>query len=454
MKLNRKDEYLTLLDELEQSPPELEYVMQRADARLKKKRISLFAIPAGSIVSFLIVFSMFINFFPSFAYACGRVPFIKELAQAVAFSPSLSAAVENQYVQPVEQEKTINGITAKVEYLIVDEKQLNIFYSLDSDIYSSMDITPEIKSSDGSDLNGFFMSYGDCEYENGNLSRITVDFNEMSIPDSIILEMKVYDNGKNSDGKNELSTDSKLYDDKYVEPEYISSFAFDLIFDPYFTAQGDIIALNEKFQVDGQTLILETAEIYPSHIRMNFSDLKDNTAWLKNFSFYLENENGQKFEKITDGVTATGSVDSPMMKSQRLESSFFSRSKSLTLYITDITWLDKNMEKVKLDLKDVTAESLPQNVIFENAQRRGKGWVLTFAAKNKKANSYYQLWSQDYYDEDGNKYTYDSWSSFNDDVDTFKVQIPLSNYPYDIVYMCPDYSRKVKLENPVEIKVK
>ena len=54
-----------------------------------------------------------------------------ELAQAVAWSPSLSAAVENDYVQPIGQSQTVNGVTATVEYVIVDRKQLSIFYTLD-----------------------------------------------------------------------------------------------------------------------------------------------------------------------------------------------------------------------------------------------------------------------------------------------------------------------------------
>ena len=43
------------------------------------------------------------------------VTVLRELAQAVAWSPSLSAAVENDYVQPIGQSQTVNGVTATVE---------------------------------------------------------------------------------------------------------------------------------------------------------------------------------------------------------------------------------------------------------------------------------------------------------------------------------------------------
>ena len=45
----------------------------------------------------------------------------------LGWSPSLSAAVEHDYVQPVEQSQSADGVTASVEYLIVDRKQVSIF---------------------------------------------------------------------------------------------------------------------------------------------------------------------------------------------------------------------------------------------------------------------------------------------------------------------------------------
>jgi hypothetical protein len=180
----------------------------------------------------------------------------------------------------------------------------------------------------------------------------------------------------------------------------------------------------------------------------------------------LENEKGKRFDKISNGLTATGSPDSPMMRSHRLESSFFSNSKELTLYIKGVQWLDKDMEKVMLDLKNVTAERLPQGVIFEKAERIKNDWILTFAAKIYKENTSYQLWSNNYYDEQGKEYTFNSWSSSarayggDDDQDNidnpnvFQVVITLKDYPYDTVYMSPDFSRIVELPEPIVIRIK
>lgn len=282
----------------------------------------------------------------------------------------------------------------------------------------------------------------------------------------MLLTLKVRDIGNLTREVPIPKEDSAPYENEYKEPDFISNFTFPLEFDPYYTAQGEDIMLNQSFMLDGQTLILENAEIYPTHIRLNFSDKKDNTAWLRSLSFYLENEKGKRFEKIANGITATGSPDSPMMVSHRLESPFFSNSRELTLYITGVEWLDKDMKKVKLDLANVTAERLPQGVTFEKAQRRGNDWILTFAALQYKENTTYQLWNNNYYDSQGNEYSFNSWFSgssgywdkesdkYIETPGVFREEIPLKDYPYDTVYMSPAFSRRIELSKPIVIKIK
>lgn len=130
--MTRNEEYQALLQELETTPAALDGAVERALRRRKRdRRLRLFGVPAGSLAACFAAFVLLVNLFPPFARACGSVPVLRELAQAVAWSPSLSAAVENDYVQPIGQSQTVNGVTATVEYVIVDRKQLNIFYTLD-----------------------------------------------------------------------------------------------------------------------------------------------------------------------------------------------------------------------------------------------------------------------------------------------------------------------------------
>ncbi len=466
--MDRKNEYYSLLSELDHTPPALDNTVNRARTRVKgMRRTRLLAIPVSSLFTFFIIFILMVNMSTSFALACARIPLLRELTAAVAFSPSLSAAVKNEYVQIIDMEQTENEITMRIEYVIVDQKQLHVFYTLSSGIYTHMTCHPVIDSSDNTPLEGFSVSFGDIDEQNDKLRRITVDFVNNDIPDSLRLICKVFDRGSDTmEMPVPVKDDLVSRPEKNTEPEYISVFEFLLPFDPAYTQQGDVINIDQTFVLDGQTLTATTVEIYPTHIRLNLKDDPGNTAWLKSLVFYLEDENGKRFEQVSNGITATGSEDTPMMCSFRIESSFFSECRHLTLYIKEAIWLDKDMERIRVDLKNVTADALPEDVCFKAASREGDNWYLTFTAKHRKDNALHQLFTTDYYDESESKYSFNGWSSTNhsyfdeetqmyaESQDVFEVQFALRSYPYDIVYLSPEYSRSVKLEQPVMINVK
>ena len=430
--MNRKEEYESLLAELDNTPPALEYAVTRAKTRVKKSKykLRLLTIPISSVAVFLIIFIIIVFVYATFAMACGRIPLLRKLAAAVTFSPSLSAAVENEYAQPIDLEQSENGITMRVEYVIVDQKQLNIFYSLHAQSDAHMDVTPFISNPDGTPLDGYSILYSDFNAQKDTLRQITVDFVDRNMPGSLVLKCKVGDNGSDS------------------------TFNFTLDFDPTYTQKGEVIDLNQSFVLDGQHLTVTTVEIYPTHICLNLADDENNTAWLEELTFYLENEKGKRFEAVGNGITATGSGNSQFMSSHRLESSFFSESRRLTLYITGAVWLDKNMERIKVDLANCKAEKLPEGVTFLKSVRDGNNWNLTFSGAERKANTACQLFRTEYYDEKGNKYDFGSWSSLIETSGTFKVQFSLKDYPFDTVYLSPSFSHTVTLAEPIEIKVK
>jgi len=468
--MDRNEEYKTLLSELEETPLKLDFTLERALARkrstLRRRRKAIFA-PLGSVVAVLAVFVLLVNVSPTFAYAAGRLPLLRDLARFVAFSPSLSAAVENEYVQPMDLEQSANGITARIEYVIVDQKQLNIFYTLQTETYEMLESSPNILGVDRKALEGFSVLSGDYGAENDSLRKITVDFSQGTMPEALVLDLDVYKSDvgvKHSEAPTPASEHDYLFEDSHTLPETLSTFSFTLRFDPNFTATGEVLALERSFMLDGQKLTLVTAEIYPTHTRLSFAPDSGNTAWLKSLNFYIENEKGERFEGITNGISAYGSIDSPMMATYMLESSFFSDSKHLTLHITGVTWLDKDMARVRLDLKNTTAETLPEGVDFVSAKRYDDSWLLEFTATQIKENNSYQVWDWNYYDAEGQKYAFTSMSStsagatYSDgnkaEENLFGVRLPLKDYPYDEVWLCPSFSRRVILDTPVSLEIK
>ena len=455
--MNRNEEYQALLQELEATPPALDGTAERALRRRRRdRRLRLFGVPAGSLAACFIAFVLLVNLFPPFARACGNVPVLRALAQAVAWSPSLSAAVENDYVQPIGQSQTENGITATIEYVIVDQKQVHIFFTLKGEGYESLSAEmPEFKPRQHCAVLG-----ADFRQEPGTLLHFTLDYQDNDVPDRFTMTFGV--TGKS--GKEEFPDptpphaeqspqDAMLEESPERVPDILATFNFDLAFDPTYTAQGELVPVNSTFQLDGQTLMVKEVEVYPTHVRVNVEGAADNTAWLKDLDFYLENEDGERFDSISNGVSATGDPDTPAMKSFRLESPYFADSTHLILHITGATWLDKNRERVRADLKNGTVEWLPEGVTVQAMQHRENGWVLTFDV-TAPANTHNQVFESRYFDEDGTEHSMDNYGWSVLDEEHAEVYLPLKDCHQDTVWICPRWSHTTQAEVPVMIPIK
>lgn len=461
--MNREDELHELLDELEQTPRKLEQVSCRFDKRLRKDKMRKYIVyPSGLVASFFIMFGILVNCVPTFAVACSKVPILRDLAEYVSFSSSLSSAVEHDYVQEINQEETKDGITASIKYVIVDQKQVNVFYTLSSSEYQELDAEMNISAEDGSPLNNYSLSAFYNVEGNDEIRMFKVDFtDETDVPNQILVILKIYNN-KDWDrlySKEEMDSKEKK------EISVITEFTFLLEFDPNHTDQGSLLSINKLFGVAGQTLILKEAGIYPTHIRLYFEEDPNNTAWLKGLDFYMKDDQGKEYRSGSGSITSTG--DEHSTKTFYLESSYFEKSAGLKLYIEGTQWLDKGKEKLKFDLVNVTADELPEGVKFERATRKGNDWTLTFSAKTYQENNFYQLWGWNYYDENGKQYDissetgyssgtdlYEEDGSISVSSDRFYVEFTLVDYSYDTVILESLFTRRVKFEKPIVIDIK
>ena len=456
--MTRNEEYTALLAALEQTPAELEQTVEKALKRKKTshKKRRVFGIPAGSLAACFLGFMLLVNLFPPFAHACGTVPVLRELAKAVAWSPSLSAAVENEYVQPIGQSQTVNGVTATVEYVIVDQKQLNIFYSLDfrgggeMSAFYDFAFTPDTHSWSGTS--------GSMPMKSGVLERISLDFVDTDVPGALDLTMEVYEGDPYQLAP--APAEGDIFDDLLaggnkasLTRESLASFTFHLEFDPLFTAQGQVIPVDRTVVLGGQAVAVMEAEVYPTHVRVGVQGDADNTAWLTNLYFYLENEKGERFDPIANGISAIGRADSPENAAYTLNSPFFAGSRELTLHITGARWLDKDMERVEIDLANGTAERLPEGVVLSDAEKRNGGWLLTFQVEQRVPDHYEQTWSTLYYGEAGEEYDAGglSWR-LTEDESVIEVYYTLSGYTQDRVWLSPCYSRYTTEDAAIPIK--
>lgn len=399
--MNRMEEYEAMLAQMEDIPAS--DPVGKARARLRRRRRVLR--PLAGIAAVFAVFVGMINLSPTALAACREIPVLKELAEALTFNPSLRIAIEHDYVQMVGQEQSKDGVTARIEYLIVDQKQVNLFYTLDSQTYTALDATPELNYANGDRLPACISSGG--VYENGELRRITIDFVDEDVPDYLELTLRLRDNGSLFREEQAALQETEAPQE---ERAYFTSFTFDLNFDPKYTAQGRTVELNRSVELDGQRITITDMEIYPTHIRINVEEAPENTALLKSLRFYLELEDGSRVETISNGIAATGSEKNPAVTSYRAESSYFYDADCIRLCITSADFLDKGREELYVNLRTMEHDPLPQGVRLCSAEETDSGWKLTFLTENSEL-THVQVLSSTYHDLEGGEYYCGSWGS-------------------------------------------
>ena len=442
--MNRTEELEALRRELEQVPPELEFTLTRAKARAKKRaRLKWAGMPAGALAGVFAAFVLLVNAVPTFALACSGVPVLADLAAAVDWSGSLKAAVENQYVQPVGQSQTQNGITLTVDYLIVDQKQVNLFLTTENEdeTYPYTDLSWDILSQDG----GYsVLSYG--EHENGQLRRITVDF-EDTVPSELEVKFTLWP-------FTGLDRDTPIPYEDARDYDPAAEFTFTIQFDPAFTASGERIPIGQWVELDGQQLYLERLDVYPSHASLRLADHPDNTLRLVDFDFYLEDGDGVRYE-TESGLSGRSDPDTGFAFERRVASFWFARSESLMLHITGVSWRDEENNKVTVDLKNSTAEGLPEGVVFEGVSACEDRTVLNFRLPYLPGGVAFTLFDGAYTDPDGGVHEVSSWgSSTSENPDTFQNHYYLTDYPYDSVTLTANRTQWHRLETPITIQLR
>ena len=470
--MDRMDEYKALMEALGETPPGLEDTLARAKARDRRRRAGRWCgIPIASLGGLAAAFVLLVNFSLPFARACGGIPILRDLAAAAAFSPSLKAAVEHDYVQPIGQSQTVNGVTMTVEYIIVDQKQVNIFFSLKSDEYTALWGDPEVREP-GGDAGGRSVGWRAPDDESG-LQRVVVDYMDGDTPDALTLKFRAMGDRERALSEPIPAPDALNGGGGTEAREYVAEFSFELYFDPAFTETGETVVLGQEFTLDGQKFTAESVEIYPTHVRLNLTADPDNTAWLKGLDFYLTDERGNRYDRISNGISATGTGDTPGMTSFRLESSYFGEAEHLTVHIAGCTWLDKDREYAALDLAQGKALSpMPEGVKLGGIARRGGVVDIVLFGEEPEGNDEthsvsYQIAASGYRTPDGEEHEINVFGSSHSGEVTmadgsvlsvpegyFAEQFQLVGCEADSVELRMVFSRRSTFETPVEIGVK
>lgn len=442
--MDRMEEYRRLLAALEETPPALEGTVRRAVSRRRRGRWA--AVPAGSLAAVFAAFVLLVNLSTPFALACSGVPVLKELTAAVAFSPSLRAAVEHDFVQYIGQTQEKNGLTMTLSYLIPDQGQLLFFASVTGpERGEHVMIHPRFTGEDGEELAGFAST--SRSFETGVLSDaftlLAAGGEEPVLPAVLGLECQVEAGGASA------------------------LFSFSVPLDKALLAQGERVEVGRWLELDGSRIYVDSLEIYAAHGRLNLEEDPENAETLQSLSFYLEDEAGNRYAQgSSSGVLSMGNA-------YWFESPFFARPRSLTLHVTGAVWLEKGRESVALDLKNGRALGpLPEGVSVSVCRwedgRTGVAFIAPEPPGSTEDHSLsYQIGTTIYRTPDGAEHdtggvsrvwTDRLWYGTPDEVPVpegcFVEEFFLDDYPGDIVEWDLYFTRRTAFGEPVVLALK
>lgn len=434
--MNRQQEYWDLMGQLSHPPAALDGTALRARDRAKRhRRGKRWGISLGSVAGVCAAFVVAVNTLPTFALACAKVPVLRELAAAVAFSPSLSAAVEHDYVQYVGQSQTFDGTTLTLDYVIADQQQMVVFYRTDGD-FLSYSASCDLKDANGAPLFGYSVNSTTSSEE---LKQFEIHFKELEeIPQALTLDVTLWGG-----------------DVKGQEQKLDHTYTFQLTLDPSKTAPVVEIPVNRWVEVDGQRLLVDHLELTPTKTTLCLEEDPANTAWLQRLEFHFTDPDGQRYETIDSSLSATGAADHPGFYTYYFQSLYFVKDVSrLTLHLDGAVWLDKEAQPVTVDLTNNTwTGSLPEGVTGLRAeplssQGTDAGWTLTVRCTADRAP--FEL---DYRDPEGGVHHTGGYSRRGDQENpgNYVYVYPLEHYPWSQAEFTLTYTSAAPLSEAVPL---
>jgi len=458
---NRTEEYWDMINELAQPPKKLEGSVQRAQRRARRDRLlRRLAKPLGTLAAAAACFVLMVNAFPTFALACSGLPIIRELTAAVAFSPSLSAAVAHEYVQYIGQSRTVDGVTVSLECAIVDQVQAVFFYSVDGAWFYT---SPNLTDVNGKPITGYGVSTSQSgeSGEPDSLDSVTFVFPDgNALPDRFTMEMFFMPEPKQNTAIAPAPPDASLgRDDPDIwrdpqEDPGVLRFTFDVALDPSRISEPKTVAVGRWMELDDQRILVDRLEYTPTRTILYLGEDEANTAWLKSVKFWFEDETGERYDNIDGSVSATGEQDSQSMLTYYFQSFYYDEPKGLTLCVGKAEWLDKDVPHAFVDLTTGEAAGLPEGVEIGKITRAGNGVELEVCSPQVR-KYFAQSFGHTYWDPEGGEHSWNRMSFDLRDGEDKEAGVReilfLDDYTWDSVELEPSYTSVSEYERPVRV---
>ena len=467
--MKRNEAWEDLLMQAEQIPEELETRLNRTIARAERReKRRRWLKPLIGVTGTAAAFVLLVNSSVTFALAASRVPIVRELVEAVAFDPSLKAAVAHDYVQLVGDTYTQDGVTVTIEYLIADPMNVSVFYSLSDEQGRELELVPDLFDADGNSL-PVSVSFGEERIERNESEKGLFDTIRGHLGlDKVQKTLYTWRLHATEEGviqtqmqlhvevrTQEIWQDADMYEmderESQDTPAVLFTLDIPITIEPQFLQSGKIFPVGQTADVLGQKLTIDEIEVYPSNTRITWHTDPENDAWLTYLPFYLTDEDGNRVDGIRNGVSGTGNDRDYGGGAIWLDSAWYDTAEHLTVHLDDAAIVPKDQDTVLLQ-EDGRLIGLPDYI---HQITSGPYWEANTVCIQTDKGTYHTNTSafDGYVDADGQTDSFDSISTFvtSEAENTFTNSYPMPQgvrYPLTLLV---NFAPGQKLEHPIEV---
>lgn len=342
--MNRNNEYFELLEKLD-GVPVPEKCVSRA---VRRRKINSFITkPLASVAVFFLAFVLLVNLSPTVAKALEDIPVIGKITRAVTLTTrSVRNAVANDYQQPLDMYSTDGDFSARLNYLIADEKNISFTFELTGDLPEK--IMP--RCTYGSD-DEFVTLYCEGNDDNTIMTAATtyVDQN-VKYPDSGTLTIKLYELIIPENAGLVFTEDGGIVPTEHVDQptEPFAEFSFDVTVDTSRFGPMRHYDVYSELEVKGQKIHVTSVDMYPTYTAVTVEADEANTARISMLDFELRDDGHNEYRYI---YTSRDAEDHILKKHVfYTESLYFSETKNIVFRLKSCDLLDKAAEKTEIDL--------------------------------------------------------------------------------------------------------
>jgi len=402
---------------------------EKSNRKRRMQRQSILSIATAAVLFFALITSIRVS--PAFAQAVASIPGMEKLVELVSNNKGLTAAIENDFFQPVGVTETKDGVSVTVDGIIGDDKEMVLFYTINSNEHDNRYVeSVRVYDDQHEDV-----PYGSLGHSAGpnfvGSYKATIQWLEKIESQKLIFTVRINDNGKI------LQIDVPF---TYVD----------------LGKRGKVYTLNKTVEVKKQKITIESVTINPisTAIKMKFDP--DNT--MKIFTIEdlrILNQKGETWTSNRDGLLSSGISDDEVIF--YLQSNYFDQPKNLYLEFSKIMALEKDQAELVIDTERKEILKQPDDIRYDliaidMVEEPEVAKIARFKFKDEKDFNHFPF--SEVKDADGKAFSGFSTSQSFDmgDYEEWGLELPDEPYKNPLTYKLTAHPNWIK--GNVKIKLK